>query len=50
MCEDQVDDVCDLLGIPMTWHELKRAIVARVMQLDGNFSLLDVISMIGGEM
>ena len=31
LCEDQVDDVCDLLSIPMTWHELKGAIVARVM-------------------
>ena len=50
LCRDQVDDVCGLLSIPMTWHELKRAIVARVMQLDGDFSLLDVISKIRSEM
>ena len=50
LCGDQVDDVCGLLNIPMTWLKLKRVIVARVMQLDGEFSLLDVISEIRSEM
>mmetsp|Transcript_87223 Transcript_87223/g.188907 ORF Transcript_87223/g.188907 Transcript_87223/m.188907 type:complete len:419 (+) Transcript_87223:68-1324(+) len=50
LCGDHVDDVCGLLTIPMTWLELKRAIVARVMKLDGEFSLLDVISEIRSEM
>mmetsp|Transcript_24998 Transcript_24998/g.74400 ORF Transcript_24998/g.74400 Transcript_24998/m.74400 type:complete len:440 (+) Transcript_24998:123-1442(+) len=50
LCGDHVDDVCGLLTIPMTWLELKRAIVARVMKLDGECSLLDVISEIRSEM
>ena len=50
LCGEQVDQVCDLLNVPMQWQELKRAIIAKVMQLDGEFSLFDVIAEIGSEM
>ena len=44
------DLVCETLGVSLDWVGLKRAIVARVLDRQGSFALLDIIEEIRGSM
>ena len=50
VCGDRVDLVCEILGVSLDWVALKRAIVARVLERQGSFALLDVIGEIRNSM
>ena len=50
VCGDRVDLVCETLGVSLDWVGLKRAIVARVLDRQGSFALLDIIEEIRGSM
>merc|ERR1711966_7224 len=50
VCGDRVDLVCETLGVSLDWVDLKRAIVASVLDRQGSFALLDIIEEIRDSM
>ena len=49
ICSGQLDDVCGLLGLPIPWLELKRALVGKAVMREGEFSLFDLVEEVRGE-
>mmetsp|Transcript_29380 Transcript_29380/g.87201 ORF Transcript_29380/g.87201 Transcript_29380/m.87201 type:complete len:228 (-) Transcript_29380:105-788(-) len=49
ICGGQLDDVCDLLGLPTPWLERKRALVGKAVMREGEFSLFDLVEEVRSE-